>query len=796
MLERIEAQHPSPREGCVNALVRRAASLLALVLALAHGAAGHAQDLTAVERELTDIAGDAEQARKVPLTRSQLRSATHVEERLADGELFLRLADYVRASVILSDVTDNYPNHRAYPDALFLLGESLFKANDFLGARKRFALVIEHADQTAYAPYVQRSLGRLIEIAIRIRDFTGVDAYFARLSQLPPSQVDAATNYFKAKYFYSLAVRDGEDTLGQVDASRLEAARAEQARAAFASVGAQSPYHPQARYFMGVLQVLGGKLPDAIASFRYVAGLTPKTEDHRRVVELAKLAVGRINYELDQPEAAIDAYESIPRVSPLFDTALYELAWVYIRMGDSTRAEQALEVLSVAAPESRHIPDGKLLRANLLLRDGLLKQADEVFDEVAKQFEPVRQKLDERLAAHEDALAFFKQLVRDNLEVFDVAAFLPPEAQRWASAEGDMQRAMETLSDLSQCRQLVRETTSLVQRLDAALSVPSPVAVFPDLRPHRERTVVLRNRLALVRERLSAVDDAATARLSSAELTQLRARRRDLERSLAAFPVDQEAIDARAMAADTHYVKLAKQLNGLLVELLGMEARATATERYLDAAKRNDPPSETVRTELVAQRAAIADYRRRVDELSALIGTARLQVGVGDHAFVVESGLREEHTALVAKERALLASLGARPDARVDGAFQRVAAIEAVLDAHDAAVDAVVAERIREMRVVIDEERIKLDGYRARMVELETRSEDTVGGIALANYQAVRERFYQLVMRADVGSVDVGWAVREEHRLRGEQLTRERLRVLKALEDEYREILDQKETAQ
>ena len=67
-------------------------------------------------------------------------------------------------------------------------------------------MIIERADQPAYKPYVQRALGRLIEIAIHIRDFDGVDQYFARLSQLPPSEVEAATNYFRAKYLYSKAV--------------------------------------------------------------------------------------------------------------------------------------------------------------------------------------------------------------------------------------------------------------------------------------------------------------------------------------------------------------------------------------------------------------------------------------------------------------------------------------------------------------------------------------------------------------------------------------------------------------
>jgi hypothetical protein len=95
------------------------------------------------------------------------------------------------------------------------------------------------------------------------------------------------------------------------------------------------------------------------------------------------------------------------------------------------------------------------------------------------------------------------------------------------------------------------------------------------------------------------------------------------------------------------------------------------------------------------------------------------------------------------------------------------------------------------MRKVLDEEGAKLTGYRNQLGTLEGQSEEVVGGIALANFRSVRQRFYDLVLRADVGIVDVSWAVREEHRVRGETLTRERARALKALEDEYRDIMDQ-----
>jgi TolA-binding protein len=767
--------------------------LLSVAWGLAFVAQAHAQDINRSTRELTDIEAEAQQLSKAALQRSQLRSPTHVEERLTDGELFFRLQDYVRASVIFTDIVDNYPQHRAYPDALFLLGESLFKAGDYLGARGRYRSIIERADQTAYRPYVQRALGRLIEIAIHIRDFDGVDDYFTRLSKLPPSEVEAATNYFRAKYLYSVAIHDAEADSGDITAGKVDPQRLEQARVAFEAVGNRSPYYAQARYFVGVIYVLRGQIDAAVDAFQRVVGLKATNEEQRKIVDLSRLAAGRLRYEQDQLEHAIEAYQAVPSSSSLFDTALYEIAWVYIRMGDSTRAERALEVLSVAAPDSRHIPDGKLLRGNLLLRDGHFDSASQVFGDVSGQFGPVREALDRVLAEHEDAVAYFRQLVRENLEVFDVSAFLPPAALRWSNTEGEMQRAMDALSDMSQARRLVGETESIVARLNGVLSSPNPGNVFRDLRNHRELIVALRNRLARVRKDLIALDAKQSAQYGSAELEQVRNRRRDLERSLVGAPTGQSDIQKRSTAVVNRYNDLGKALSRLEVELLGLEARMTATDRFMsDTAKGRDQQStETVRAELTAQKTAIADYRHRIKDFSLQVEMGRMQVGVGDQDFSRDDGLRKEHAALVERERQILKALGARQDTALESAFRRLLSVESVLDQHDRNIDAIVTERVAEMRKVLDEEGAKLNGYRERLGALEGQSEDVVGGIALANFRSVRQRFYDLVLRADVGIVDVSWAVREEHRVRGESLTRERARSLKALEDEYQDIMDQ-----
>ncbi|MFI5307270.1 MAG: tetratricopeptide repeat protein [Polyangiales bacterium] len=772
--------------------------VLPVLLSVAFAARAHAQSVDKVGRALTEVEAKVDQLKRAPIQRSQLRSPTYVEERLTDGELFFRLQDYLRASVIFTDIVDNYPQHRAYPDALFLLAESLFKAGDFLGARERYRAIIAHADQAAYQSYVQRSLGRLIEIAIHIQDFTGVDEYFTRLSKLPPSEVEAATNYFRAKYLYSVAIRDAESPTGSVTQAKADPQGLEQARLAFEAVAARSPYYTEALYFIGVIYVLRGQLDAAVDAFRRVAAVKAQSEDQRRVIDLAELAIGRLRYEQDQLEHAIEAYQTVPSSSPLFDTALYEIAWVYIRMGDSTRAERALEVLSVAAPESPHIPDGQLLRGNLLLRDGNFKGATGVFEGVSAQFGPIRDELDAVLAQHEDVSAYFGQLVRDNLEAFDARSFLPPAALRWASVEGDMQRALDALSDLSRARRLVGETESIVARLNAALASPAPVNVFRDLRSDREQSTTLHNQLARARKDLATLDQASTQRYGSAELDQVRSRRLELERSLLGAPTGQSDLEKRTQIALKQYDDLAKELNQLSLSLLGMEARITATDRFMsDTAKgRETQAMEAVRTELSTQKSAISDYRKRIKDIGLQIETGRMQVGVGDQDSLREESLRKEYASLVERERQILTSLGARPDPQIDAAFQRLAVVEGTLDQHDRDVDAIVTERVTEMRTVLGEEGAKLTGYRTQLTGLESQSEEVVGGIALLNFRTVRQRFYDLVLRADVGIVDVSWAVREEHRTRGETLTRERARALQALEDEYKDIMDQQEGGQ
>ncbi len=748
-----------------------------------------AAQLESINRTLTRLETDVDLLIKNPIRKKQLRSATFVEERLTDGELFFRLKDYLRASIIFTDIVEHYPNHRAYPDAVFLLGESLFFASDYYGARTRFSQVIDRASRADFRPFVQRALGRLIEIAIHTQNFEGIEDYFRQLSALPQDELETPTAYFKAKYYYSIAV-PADDTVDE-DADALAVVvnpvRLEEARRSFLAVPDQGGYAIQAKYFVGVIHTLRGELPEAIQSFRALLGAKPEspTPEEAEVVELTYLALGRLYYETDELEQAIDAYQAVPRTSANFERALYEIAWVYIRRGDATLAERALEVLAVAAPDSALLPDAKVLRGKLLQRGGRYDDALSVFGNVRNEFGPVYDELTRIRDAQSDLGGYFRRLVRDNMEDFDVNDFLPASARRWTRLEGSYQRALGTLADLSTARRLVRETDDLIVRLTAALRAPNRASLFADLRNQRERTTALRNRLArLQRDAIRA--ESNSMQVASAGLQRVRAERGALENLLGTMPITDEDFAIRDNQVLDRYDALERELGSLQVQVLGLEARISAANTVLGWLEPGQSEALKIEAELNEHEAALETYRSTMIDLRRAIEVGRLHVGVGDSRYQKDDEVRRQYGALIQEERKLLGSAGAT----FNSAFGRMDKLIADLDQRDNEILAVSGARVADIMRVVQEEEINLRGYRVALKGLEGETEDVVGAITHLNFNRVRDRFFDVVLRADVGQIDVAWARREEHRMRIDLLTRERAGELQALDDEFRDVMD------
>ena len=783
---------PSPTLGRGRRLRNQQGMIPLLVFLLGHvvPSAATSQDFNQLDRQLANIESDAQRLLSRPVRVDTLRSDTFVEERLTDGELYLRLEDYLRAAILFTDIVQHYPNHRAYPEALFLLGESLFLTGDNLGAKRRYEQIIDRGSEPAFAPYLEPSLSRLIEIAINTHDFEGVDAIFAKLEALPSAALSVSTAYFRAKYLYNRAVPISQVVNAPADRPirGIDLTKLEQARQGFVAIPSGTEYSLRAKYFVGTIHILRAEYIDAIAAFRTILGHEPLNEDEAEVVELNYLALGRLYYETGQLEQAVDAFQAVAQTSDMFDLALYELAWTYIAMGDAVQAERALEVLSVADPDSPLNADGKVLRGELLARAARYNEAEAVFEEVIEQFGPIGAELDRTKLEHPDLPEYFRILVRQNIDSFDMDDFLPESARQWVRVEGEYERALGVLADLSSAKQMVDQTDELAARITAVLAAPNGLAVFSDLRRQRERTTALRNRMAQLRgEYLDAEEQALGERARSSQADRVRARRRELQARVAKLPVDTEGFVDRDFDEIAKYRALEKELQNLRVEMLGLEARIVASQTGMAAADPAKVDRAALEGQLAGHQAELADYEERLAWIRRRLEVGRLHVGVGDKRYEADDETRAEFGRLVDQERRITGSGGGA----FDIASGRMAATEQRLDQRDREIDAVVAKRVAKMMMIVDDETRNLARYRSALRSLEGETEEVVGTITYFNFERIRRRFYELILRAEVGKIDVAWAEREDHRLRIDALTRDRAREIQALDDEFRDVMDQ-----
>src|SRR5215471_14684867 len=448
------------------------------------------------------------------------------EARIADGELLLRGKDYERAAAVFNQVIEKYPNHpTAYPDALFMLGETYYESKQYLSARRVYRQFVERGAEKGYSSYQARALARLIDVSLRTGDYATLDDVFARIGQLPSAAAGGELNYARGK--------------GLLFAKKDYGG----ARSALGNVGPESPHYHQARYLLGVVAMreaapapvskdgrsrgAKARYAAAIEAFRQVTQLKADTEDHRHVIDLSWLAIGRLFYETDQWLSAADAYNHVGRDSPEFSTMLYELAWVYVRMGDAERALRSLEVLTVADPNNPYMAEATLLRADLMLRTGQFEKALNLYQAAHTQFDPMREKVDSFLSSTNDPAVYYDRLAKDPIESgFDPSVSLPPIATQWAREAEDGPAAFAVIDGVKECRELLKQSGTFVDRLNALLGAPNRVRAFPELKAGEEKALSLLNTVAMARRRLAEGLDSEEDDSVSAEIRPVRDERR------------------------------------------------------------------------------------------------------------------------------------------------------------------------------------------------------------------------------------------------------------------------------
>jgi tetratricopeptide (TPR) repeat protein len=744
---------------------------------------------TRVQKAATDV-GSIQRA--IAGHQKKSRSA---EQSIADAVLLMGVKDYDRAADVLNQVVEKYQQHpTAYADAVNLLGETYFESAQYLSARRLFDQILDGSDNR-FAPYRERAAIRLVDVALRLKEFDRLDALFARLANVQGAQ--SGLSYAMAK--------------GQIAQGRLGAAAT-----SLQSVAADSQFVHQAKYLSGVVAVQEAAPPDppegkkpeavpagtyakAVNAFRAVTQLPPDTKEHRHVIDLAWLAIGRLLYEQNEFTQAVDAYNRIDRSSPEFGTMLYELAWVYVRLGDVVRAQRALEVLSVAAPNSQDVADASLLRGDLLLRAGQFDKSRKVYESVRGTYEGMRARVDDFLGQSEDPGVYFDTLSQDQLELFEAGRALPPLVLKWAREGEDGERAFAIIDDVARCRRLIKESNEMIERLNAVLSSPNKIRALPGLRIGAEKALGVLNSLAMARltigEGLEDVEDSV-----SGQLGQVRAQRKALEARLKLVPVSPADFEGREQDATRQWNKASQGLHRLELEVDTLQATVNGLERMI----KDGPEVGVVRSpqqitqfeaSLAEQKRLLKYYRDQIGQLRRGVEAGKVQVGFGDKRFVEDSQVREQYKQLLAQEVALSAQgQGGRAlanyAARVQPVLTKADAIDQQIGGKLAEIEREVATKAADLRSIVQRETANIVDYSLQLEDLDNEARVLVGEVARRNFGRVRERLRNIVLRADVGITEEAWELREEQYTRVRRLKIERARGIQRLQEELEEVLD------
>ncbi len=753
--------------------------------------ASHAQqEVATVDRESGSVQAAIQKAA------GQKMSA---EQRLANGEMLYRTKDYSRAGVVFSEIMEEFPDTPNYPDALWLRGETYYATKEYLSARRDYRALVDRGSEARFSPYFGKALARLVDVSLRIGDIKGLDEVFAKLNQVPPSQVDAGLNYAKGKAYY--ATKDYGNAMS-----------------ALSAVAPGTAYTHQARYFQGLVQMKQAKpgattigqdgrprtepanYKTAIEQFKLATELAPDTDEHKHVIDLSWMAIGRLFYEMEQYQQASEAYAKVGRDSPEFDTMLYELAWVYVRLGDVQRAERALEVLSVADPSSPYVGDGSLLRADLLLRAGAFDKALTLYEGVRSQYDPMRAKVDAFMDQNSDVKVFYDKLSQQQLDTLDQSEQLPPLAVRWAREAEDGPMAFAVIDDVVQCKSLIRQSNQLIDKLLALTEASNRVRAFPELAAGEERALGLINRISRARNEVAHGLDAEEPGELGGEIGGVRVQRRQLMGTMDTLPVQSKEFVDREQQGVKQWNVVSQELTRRNHEIDQLQAVINGLRRWLKedsqrGVARDAASLERFNSELLENEKLLKQYQAQVIELRRQVEFGRFQIGIGDARYQADAMSRVQFRDVLEREVQLAAGGTAGGGAqryaqRVQATLMQARNVEDKLVAAFAQLEQQVGARIGQVRAKIEAERSKMVGFQAQLDGLDGEARQLVGEVARRNFGVVRDKLRGIVLRADVGITEQAWEVREEELDRVHNLQAERAREEQLLDEELREVLD------
>jgi hypothetical protein len=194
-----------------------------------------------------------------------------------------------------------------------------------------------------------------------------------------------------------------------------------------------------------------------------------------------------------------------------------------------------------------------------------------------------------------------------------------------------------------------------------------------------------------------------------------------------------------------------------------------------------------------AESSILATLQKELDRVRSDLADER--VGA-DAAVAGEDAIRAQFLEKLRRQHEVLASVEQRagPDAarlihRAHEIRLTAGGIRERLIAAKATLRGQVAKRGRQIHDKVAAVQSLLSSYSTDVASVSGEARNLVGRIAFDSFKRVRQQFYDLVLKADVGLVDVAFTRKHDKTAEIQKLSLQKEQELKVLDNEFREVL-------
>jgi hypothetical protein len=384
--------------------------------------------------------------------------------------------------------------------------------------------------------------------------------------------------------------------------------------------------------------------------------------------------------------------------------------------------------------------------------------------------------------------------------VMDVSTLFPAEALKWATTQKEVADGLQMISDLEGGRRGIQEAGEIAGRILNALDLHG-MESFPAIQEGHTRIEAVDAALASIEKHLMRAETELVVDqlelTERASVNELQAKMDELGDRFASVPTTAAEVDARRTRMRARIEAADKEAFKAGYDLQSLSATALAVGKWMDDHRselKGSPDDERlVRGRIRAELALVDELTR---ELSSMRGELAATKGSADSYVVGEDELRTTYRDALHQQHLLVARAESRatPSAQevADRAHELRRSVETLrtrIGTARSTIRGQLAKRAEVLRAKVVQEQERLAEYQKGLAAVAGEARSLVGKMTLDSFKRVRSQFYDLVLKANVGTVDVSFTRKQDKTQQIQELSMEKDRELKTLEDEFKEVL-------